>query len=365
MVVGGAHLLIYPEETLAQAQIDSIVIGDGEDALLELATRLARGQDLEEIPGLWFKKEGKIIRNPPRPVEKNLDRLPFPDRSDLSLTQHRFAADRLSPAAIMITARGCPFSCTFCCTVDRIHRKRSPQNIVDEMLVCREMGYQWIDFWDDVFNITKPAILDLCDEIIRRKVNLPWSCRGRVAPFDEEMAAKMAEAGCERVNLGVESASQEILDRTKKGITPEQCRRAFALAKKHHISTVGFFMIGFPGETREQALQTIRFMMELDPDFASFLSLFPLPGSEIYQQAIKDPTFLGDYAREYAKSPTPGFIWRSWTTTLSEAEKDRLLRRANLGFYFRPRYLWRSFQRLSSLEDFYAKAKMALIILTA
>ena len=169
LVMGGVHLSVYPEETINREEIDSIVIGEGEDPLLEMATRLSEGWSLEGVAGVWFKKDGGIIRNPFRPVEKNPDRFPAPDRSEFSLSSHRVSADRLSPAAVIITSRGCPFQCTFCCTVDKIYRKRSPQNIVSEMLSCKEMGYKAIDFYDDIFNISKKQVLDLCEDSCGKK----------------------------------------------------------------------------------------------------------------------------------------------------------------------------------------------------
>jgi len=364
IIVGGVHTSVYPEETLSQPEIDSIAIGEGEDTLLELALRLSRSQSPEGIPGIWFKSNGKIIRNPPRQVEKNLDRFPFPDRSDFSPEQYRLSADRFSRAAIIITSRGCPFHCTFCCTIDKHYRSRSPENIVAEMLACKEQGYLAIDFYDDIFNINKNRVLKLCDEIIRQKVNLPWICRCRVTPMDEEMIAKMASAGCERIQFGVESASQRILDMIKKQITPEQVRHAFSLAKKYNILTLGYFMIGFPTETREEAQATIDFAFELDPDFAMFHCLIPVPGSEIYEQAIQSPGFFGDYGREFAKNPSPNFVWRSWSTTLTETEQFKLIRSAFLKFYFRPQYIIRSLKKLSSMEEFLAKAQTAFKILT-
>jgi anaerobic magnesium-protoporphyrin IX monomethyl ester cyclase len=365
VVAGGVHMSVFPEETLMQPEIDSVVIGEGEYTLLEMAQRIAQGGPLDGAPGLWFKKEGGVVRNPPRPVEKNPDCFPFPDHSEIDPAQHRVSADRLSPAAVIITSRGCPFNCTFCCTVDKVFRKRTAQKIVEEMLVCKGLGYRAIDFYDDIFNVSKKQVLEVCDEIIRQKVGMPWICRCRVDPMDEEMVSRMRESGCERIHMGAESASMEILDRIKKHITPEQTRNAFRLAKKHGISTLGYFMIGFPGETREQAEATVRFAFELDPEFAAFHSLMPVPGSEIYEQAVKSDTFFGDYVREFARKPVADLVFRSWETALSESEQYRILRSANLRFYFRPSYILRSLKKLGSLEDFFAKAGMAVRILAA
>jgi len=364
VTLGGPHLWVAPLETLLRPEVDSVVIGEGEITFAEMVNRLAQKQDLEGVPGVWFKRDGQVIRNPPRPVTKDLDRFPFPDRTDWDPRQHRVPFDHTSPAAVMITSRGCPFQCAYCCTQDKVYRQRSPENVVEEMLACREMGYQSINFYDDNFNLSEKRVLELCREIERQKVGLPWSCRGRVSPITEEMIARMAETGCVRIHFGAESANQTILDQVKKGISVEDSRRAFALARKHGISTLGYLMIGFPGETPAQAWKTIRFAFELDPDFAIFHTLVPAAGTAIYEQALQDPAFGGDYWKTFAENPWPHLQTRTWATAISEKQLFRMCQLAYLGFYFRPRYLFRSLRQVRSGEDFWVKARMALKILT-
>lgn len=359
IVLGGVHVWIYPEETLGQKEIDSVVLGEGEHTFLELSQRLEQKQGLEGVRGLWFKQDGKIVRNPAREPEKNPDLFPFPDRSEFDPRQYRLSADRLAPAAIMVTGRGCPYHCTFCCSLDHNYRERSPQNIVQEMLLCKESGYRSVDFYDDSFNITRKRVLSLCDEIIARKVSMPWVCRCRVSNLDEEMISRMAEAGCERIQFGIESADQKTLNQIKKGITIEQSRNAVRLAQKYGILSLGYYMFGFPGESLEQAKATLRFAFELNTEFAVFQNLFPAPGSEIYAQALADPRFGGDYLREFARNPSPRFPIRIWETSIPEAKLSRLLSRAYFTYYFRPGYILRSFARLGSFEDFLTKLKSA------
>lgn len=363
IVMGGVHVWIYPEETLGQKEVDSVALSEGEYTLLELSQALSQKSSLWGIKGLWFKQEGKIIRNPMREPEKNPDRFPFPDRSEFAPRQYRLSADRLAPAAIIITGRGCPFHCTFCCSLDHNYRERSPENIVQEMLLCKELGYRSVDFYDDTFNITRKRVMAVCDKILAREVELPWICRCRVNNVDEEMISRMAEAGCERIQFGIESASQEILDRIKKGITIEQSRSAVRLAQKHGILALGYYMLGFPGEKIEQAKATIRFAFELNTDFAVFQNLFPAPGSEIYSQALADPQFGGDYLREFARNPAPRFKVKIWETAVSEQKLSRLLSRAYFIYYFRPGYILRTLARLGSFEDFITKLKSAWTIL--
>jgi radical SAM superfamily enzyme YgiQ (UPF0313 family) len=364
VVLGGPHLRVYPEESLLRPEVDSVVMGDGEQTLKEMVDRLSQGRDLEGVPGTWFKRNGQLIRNPLRPISQDLDQLPFPDRSEWDLRQHRIPYDSFSPTAVMITSRGCPYQCTFCSSVDRHYRERSAQNIVEEMIRCRDLGYRSIDFYDDNFNLTEARVLRLCDEIQRRQVGVPWSCRCRVSGLTEPMVARMAETGCARIGFGVESGTQAILDQVKKNITLDEIRNAFRLSRQFGVASTAYVMLGFPGETADQIRDTIRFNRELDPDFVIFQCLVPAPGSEIYRQAVQDPGFGGDHFQAFAQNPPPRWVTRTWETAVSEKELFRLCRLAYLGFYFRPRYLFRSLRRIQSGEDFFAKARMGLKILT-
>jgi len=362
VTLGGPHLMVYPEETLFWPGVDSIVIGEGEITFAEMVNRLALKRDLEGVAGCWFKKDDSLIKNPPRSQTKDLDQYPFPDRSQIDPTQHRVPFDSLSPSAVMVTSRGCPFQCTFCCTMDKHYRERKPQKVVEEMILCKEMGYRSINFYDDNFNLTTKRVTDLCNEIKKQKVGLPWSCRCRVKPVTEEMLSLMAEAGCSRIHFGAESATQDILDKMKKNIKLDDTHRAFILARKFGISTLGYFMIGYPGETRRQAWNTIRLAFKLNPDFAIFFALIPGPATEIYQQALRDPNFGGDYFLQFAKNPWPRMCCHTWETAIKEKELLQICRLAYLGFYFRPRYLIRSMSRIKSLEDFLTKSRVAIKI---
>jgi radical SAM superfamily enzyme YgiQ (UPF0313 family) len=365
VVAGGPQVDVYPGETLSRSDFDLVVVGEGEITFSELVKCLESGDDLKGLQGIWYKSEDGVLSNPPRPVERNPDRFPFPDRSDFNVTQHRVFTDRWSPAVVMLTSRGCPYRCTFCPNNDRVYRTRRAEQVVDEMFQCKDLGYRSVDFYDANFSQSKSHVESLCREMIERRVNMPWMCQCRVDSIDKELVQLLASAGCERMQIGVESGNQRILDRIKKRITIEQCRQAFDLAKQAGISTVGNFIIGFPGETLEEAKRTISFAFELDPDYAMFVPLFPITGSELYTEALEDPAFGGDYLRDFAANPTPYMPIRIWPTIMTQKQILSLVRWAYFKFYFRPRFIGRTLFRLTSVEDLITKAKAALkIILT-
>jgi len=363
VAAGGAHIRVFPAETLSRPEFDVAVVGEGEKTFLELCERIESGQSLEGLPGAWFKEGDRIVENPPRPVESDPDVFPFPDRSEFDPAQHRVILDKFSPSAVMMSSRGCAYHCTFCQNYDRQYRMRRPERVVDEILACRELGYASIDFYDDNFNHSRRHVEGFCREMLERKVNMPWMCRCRVNRIDRDLLALMKEAGCQRIHFGVESANQRLLDLTRKDITVEQARSAIAWSREVGISPLAYFIIGFPGETVEEAKNTIRFAIELDPDYVIYHPLIPMAGTRIYQEAVQHPDFGGDYLREFALNPVPDMAFKVYPTVMSEEQILKLLRYALLRFYFRPRVIWRNLKRVGSLKEIAVKASTAFKLL--
>jgi len=188
----------------------------------------------------------------------------------------------------MISSRGCPYRCSFC---DRSHlgkvfRGRSPASVADELQHCVEMGIGEVLFYDDTFNLDRERVMGICEQILSRGLDVLWDFRGRVDCVDAAMLAAARRAGCRRIYFGVESATQRHLDALRKGFELGQVRRAFELARRAGLSTLAYFMIGLPGETRAEALRTLEFARELRADFAHITVLTPFPGTPIYLEGL-------------------------------------------------------------------------------
>jgi len=362
IVVGGPHVTLYPLESASQPGVDIAVIGEGEETFHEILQALEKSSDMDLIPGIVWKQGQEIMQNAPRRHWKPLDQIPMPDYSLYKTQFHRVRFDDFAPTGMIITSRGCPFQCTFCSQVYREYRERSAERVVQDMMRLQGLGYRSVGFWDDTFNLSKQRVLDICRLIREENINLPWSFRGRVTGFDEEQARAVKQAGCIRAHFGVESGTQEMLDKLQKGTTLDQIRSAFALCKRHQIHTMAFFMLGLPGETVDQAEETIRFAFEIDPDFAVFHTLIPFPGSRIYEDAVKAGAFP-DYIREFSLHPTPSLDILSWETGMTKKQSYQLLRKALLRFYFRPSYIFKSLKRIGSLENFLTKSSTVIRIL--
>lgn len=344
VMVGGPQLSIHPELCLSFPQLDLGVCGDGEETLLEVARALAGGTSLEEIPGTVVKFDGEIRKNPDRTWHRDIDRYPFPAVELLDWSLYR-ALTVQTPFYTMVTTRGCPFKCRFCSQIyaGNTVRFRSPENVVDEIeLYVRKHGAREIVFFDETFTLNKARVMKICELIRERGLVFRFDMRTRVDSLDEEMVLALREAGGQRVHFGIESGSQEILDRMGKQTTVDQVRTAVSLCKRHGFSTRGYFMIGYLGETPQTYSETLKVARELDLDWASFSITTPLPQTHLFDEArslgLVDEGFWRDYTLlKSSRLQFPIIESEHW----DEARLQKMLKRAYSSFYLRPRMVWR------------------------
>lgn len=365
IVLGGPHPHIYPRETLALKEVDYVVRGEGEIVFPELLQKIERGEDPEDIPGIGWKKEGEIKVNPFSGYIDNLDSLPFPARELTPYERYFSALTPLRPVTTMITSRGCPYSCTFC---DRPHlgrkfRARSAENVVREMESCEKMGIREILIYDDTFNVDRRRVVEICERKKDRGLKILWDARLRVDIFDEELAEKMKEAGCQRVHFGVEAGTEKILKKLKKGITLEDARRAFEIARRVGIKTLAYFMIGAPGETREDILATLRFALSLQADYTHVTILTPFPSTQIYREGL-EKNIIPDFWGEFARDPGRGVEIHYWEEILSERELQELIKIFYRRFYLRPSFILREIFRIRTLSGLVLRIKGAWGVLS-
>ena len=366
IIIGGIHPNIFQNETINLPEIDYIVLGEGEVAIPKLIKSLDKGKsELKKIKGIIFKYKGKIIHTGNPDLIKNLDEVPFPARHLTEYQKYSSLLAKRSPVTTMITSRGCPFRCLFC---DRPHlgkvfRARSAKNVVDEMEECAKMGIKEFLIYDDTFTINKQRVLDICDEIIKRDLNIGWDIRARVDTVDEEMLKKMHEAGCERIHYGVEAGNKEILQVLRKGITLEQAERAFKITRKAKIDTLAYFMIGSPRETKETILDTINFAKRLKPGFVHFSITTPFPATALYYLALEEGIIKKDVWKEFAENPMSAaktFRAPLWEENLKKEELFELLTYAYKNFYKRPSYILKKLFKIRSFDELKRKVRAGL-----
>lgn len=308
VVMGAPHATFFPEQIFRAVPVDVIVSGEGEQTFVELVEALDRGRDVADVKGLVLFRDGLVIRTGSRPQIRHLDELPFPLYDHIDL--HEYKSPEIPPPFLPLagthitTSRGCPFSCRYCSVSafwGRKWRPRSPQNVVDEVeWLYKEYGVRHIYFSDDLFSLDRKRVIEICHEILRRKLELVWMAETRVDCVGREMLNEMRRAGCYRVYYGVESGSARILKAINKGVTPEQIKRAFKLTHEAGIQPCAFLMVGNPGEDESTIDETIELVNEIKPATTPIIGLTQiLPSTHLYEQSkelglIDDDFWLSD-----------------------------------------------------------------------
>ena len=292
-LAGGPHVTFWDDKALEECpELDVVVRREGENTVLELVQRIEAGKSYYDVVGTTTRKDGKIVRNPDRPYIEDLDSLPFPAR-------HLWPMDKLREyenILYLTTSRGCVYWCEFCATVrmhGRKYRMRSPKNVVDKLeFLHKTYGATTFTFCDDAFTVDQARTEEFCNEILARGLKIKWNCGTRVDMLTRELLQKMKDAGCISVWFGVESGTQQVLDAMKKGITPELTAKVLGWVREYGLKPVPNVILGFPGETKESAWKTIKFIEKICPDDVAFYNIAtPFPGTPMYDN-VKEQGWL-------------------------------------------------------------------------
>ena len=323
--------------------VDYLIGGEVEFIIDKLlSAHLENKQNLEKIEGISYKINNEWITNPVSHFEENLDAIPFPDRD---LMNNEIYKNPLTnkPMATIATSRGCSAQCIYCLSpiISGVKvRFRSPQSVVDEMLECFEK-YRISDFFfkSDTFTINKEWVIKLCDLIIDSPLygKINWVANSRTNTVDDDILSKMKQAGCSLIAFGLESGSEDSLLKMKKGTTVELNRQAINLAKKHGIKTFGFYLIGFPWETKKHLNDTKDFMFEANTDFIEIHLLVPYEGCELFKMLENKGKSFNLLGEDNCKYHTNG------TDYLSSEEIEAFKRSVTLKYYLRPKYIAKKF----------------------
>jgi radical SAM superfamily enzyme YgiQ (UPF0313 family) len=279
-MMGGPHVTFDIEGTLnSYPEIDIILMGEGEETLMELLPLITDKRTWAGIKGIAFRSKGETIITEPRPPIEDLDSLPLPARHLLPMSRYQALGYPVS----IITSRGCPNRCIFCLGRKMVGYKvryRSPAKVVDEIEHILSYGVDRINIADDIFTANKQRVKELCNEITRRGITFGWSAFSRVNTVDKETLQIMSDAGCDSISFGIESGNSEMLKRVRKGITLDQARNAIRYCKEVGIGAHASFMVGLPGETHQTMEDSRIFGDELDIVHGYHL-LAPFPGTTV------------------------------------------------------------------------------------
>jgi anaerobic magnesium-protoporphyrin IX monomethyl ester cyclase len=286
IIAGGIHASMFPEDLLADGA-DAVVLGEGESVITELLDCLTEGRDPGHISGLVFRnRAGELVKTAGWSQTSALDDLPFVDRRLYNLPRYTHHS--------MLASRGCPHHCAFCCNYTGTIRNdgvaiRFHERVIDEMQHLRdEFGAQEIFFADDIFLLRKHDIRQFCRSCAARSLGIRWIGQLRADRVDQAIATAMRDAGCQRIYFGIESGSEAILQRARKGMTKDQIRRGVRAAIDAGLRAKTGWIYGLPGSLAEQ-YESIDFMLELRPHEISIHQLIPFPGTVYYS----DPAQFG------------------------------------------------------------------------
>ncbi len=302
LVVLGNHYATFNSKRILRKypSVDIIVRGEGENTVVDLVNSMQNEDNLKKVSGITFRYNKNIISTHDRPLIRDLDSLPFPDRKLIDVDYHSFIAGaNIAPKKFtsIVSSRGCVYRCRFCsCTsfARNKWRPRSIGNILEELHFLASEGYKQFVFVDDSFTLNQKRVVKLCREIRKERIEMDWICEGRVNNCSFEMLREIAKAGCKVLYLGIESANQRILDYYDKQITPQQSKDTVKAARKAEIDViVGSFIVGAPDETKEEIQNTIEFAKRIPIDFPQFNILGVFPGTDLWND-LENKGFLDE-----------------------------------------------------------------------
>ncbi|MFH1751749.1 MAG: radical SAM protein [archaeon] len=353
VAVVGDHVSVLPEETLKNSKIDFVLTGgDFDVSMLKLAKHLADKKN--PLPkGCYYKKNNKIVSTGKYELLEKLDELPLIDRNIIPWKNYHENWQLHKHMAYILASRGCPYKCTFCSWPQMLYgervRERSPKNVVQEMQeLVEKLKVKEIFFDDDTFTWHKEWVQDICNLILEKKIKVVWSCNGRVDNLDFETFKLMKKAGCRLIKFGVESASQETLNKIRKGYNLKQVFHTFDAARKAGILRHATVMLGYPWETRKDIVNTIELVKKLNVDTVQFTMPIVYPGTKLFEEA-KQKGWLrfneGDWEKFDMSEPT------LLNPELSSQEIIELCENAWKKVYFRPKYIFDRLTALRSIDE--------------
>jgi len=363
LVIGGPHMTAIPELTIKTGDFDYGIVREGEKAFTQLIRYLLCGEgNLEDIPNLYYLKNGQVISNAKIEYINDLDSIPFPARhlcTDINIYKPPIGAFREQPVMNMVTSRGCPYECIFCDnnTFGRKTRFFSAEYVVNEITkLINDYGAKEIAFLDDTFVLNKKRLYRIFELLDENKIRFPWTCMTRVNNLTFELLKYMRDHGCWQIRIGIESGNQEVLNFIKKGITLDQVRNVTHWCKKLKINTSGFFMIGHHIDTPDTIQQTIDFACSLPLTDVVVTINTPIPGTESYQKARQFGTFKEDdwTSLNYW---TPVFVPYGLTEKFMLKKQSEFYRR----FYFRFTVLVRQLSKFRSFKILCLAIKNAIL----
>lgn len=356
IIVGGSHSLVDPDSIMEIETIDYCIRGEADFTIAPLLNYLLKDKGkIEEINGVSYRKDGKVIHNKSTELIPDLNKITFPARF---LLRHNLYFNTLikgKSCTSIITTRGCPFNCLFCFPIYKIARRRSIENVISEIReIVEQYNIRDFEFFDETFNLNPRWVIDFCNELVNQGVEIRWRTRCRPDLFTKEVVQSMKKANCRMISLGVESANNHTLKWLNKMYTIEQVQKTIDMITQVGIELHGYFILGAPVETKEDMLKTIDFACNPNFDFATFSILTPGPKTELFDIALKEG-YLENYNKKDYSDRIGGCRALLKHPSMTREEIQSLFKYAYKKFYFRPGKLFILFKEVIHNPSLYYK----------
>lgn len=366
ILAGGPHPTVAYQQVLQDENIDYAVIGEAELTIVDLLSALKKGSNVSNVKGIAFRHEGQIKSTEPREYITDLDDLAFPAWDLVDIKEYAKYPNwngELKEKYYMpiFTSRGCPYKCIYChTTLGKNYRTRSPENIFSEMkLVCQNYGIKEFHVFDDIFNLDNERSKRLCKQIINSKLKFSLSFPNglRMDIMDKGLIELMRKAGVYKIHCAIETVTPRIRRMIKKNLDLEAAKKFIKNSVDSGIITAGYFMLGFPGETKQEMLETIDFAANSDLDLAYFFKVTPFPGTELYKMVAE---------KEKTENFSDLFFFSKHRSCadIPDEELNELIMLAQKKFYLNPKrilkLLWRSPHKANSLKNIFMVWTMLL-----
>ena len=335
IILFGHYASIFPEEILRKTSIDIIILGEPDNIFENLIAALLEHRDLAGVSGIAYKERGNTV------VQKGDERITHPEllpmpAYELLNAEEYFEPFLKPPFGLIQSARGCPYSCNYCVrSFGKRLTYRTTDQIIEEIIFMKEkFGIHSLRFIDDTFTVHTKRVIEICQKLIDLKIKIEWTCLSRIDTLRTEMIPWMKKAGCKRIYFGVESGSPKVLHYLNKDTDLDQAITTLHTCKKYGIETLGFFLVGTPGEEQEDFNASVNFAIEADFDYIIAGELIPYPGTELYEKFKDQVDFsLFPYKNE----------WKDKTIKVKNSEKEKEFYRR---FYYRKKYIVKNVQKM-------------------
>jgi len=357
IVIGGPHMFIFARETMSHSCFDYGVAGDGEVIFSDFCEALYRGEDFVPASGLFYRK-GKAVCGDGIAIVEDLNSFSFPALDLIDAFRYYNTIGKGSAVGTICSSRGCPFRCTFCQVPKRPYLIRSTENVIAEIREYVNKGISDFFFFDDLFNITKGRVFEICEEILRLGLKIGWMFRGRIDQMDNQMLKLSRRAGCHTISIGVEDATDHGLKSIKKNITIRQSFESVRMIRRNGIRCSVNWLIGLPSHRSSKDLSNLLdTAIRIKSDYAQFSILQCLPGSELYEQAIQEGGIDPEEWRGYVLNPVMHFSPPIWEKYLTKKELFLFYAHAYRRYYFRPHFILREVLYIRSASEAIHKIK--------